>query len=99
MNVGDRIRQLREVKGWTTSRLARQCGISQSFLRSVELNERSISVKNLSHLCDALGVSLKSFFDVPSADDTEEVALTRQIDRLTPEQRKALRILLEKMLS
>ena len=66
MEIGKRIAALRETKGWTTNRLANQCGLSQSFLRSVELGEKGISVESLSLLCDALGVSLKQFFDQPS---------------------------------
>ena len=50
MDVGNRIKQLREAKGWTTNRLANRCGISQSFLRAVELGEKGISVENLSSL-------------------------------------------------
>ena len=64
MDVGNRIKQLREAKGWTTNRLANRCGISQSFLRAVERNEKGISVENLSIVCDELGLSLKAFFDV-----------------------------------
>ena len=36
----NRIKQLREAKGWTTNRLANRCGISQSFLRAVELGAK-----------------------------------------------------------
>ena len=92
MEIGKRIAALRETKGWTTNRLANQCGLSQSFLRSVELGEKGISVESLSLLCDALGVSLKQFFDQPSGQDTEREALLRQVDRLTPIQRQALSV-------
>ena len=37
MDVGKRITALRTAKGWTTNHLANRCGISQSFLRAVEL--------------------------------------------------------------
>lgn len=47
MDVGKRIAQLREARGWTTNRLANMCGLSQSFLRAVELGEKGISVENL----------------------------------------------------
>ena len=40
MDVGKRIAQLREARGWTTNRLANMCGLSQSFLRAVELGEK-----------------------------------------------------------
>ncbi len=39
MEIGKRITQLRENRGWTTNRLANLCGLSQSFLRAVELGE------------------------------------------------------------
>ena len=98
MEIGKRIAALRETKGWTTNRLANQCGLSQSFLRSVELGEKGISVESLSLLCDALGVSLKQFFDQPSGQDTERGALLRQVDRLTPIQRQALSVFLGTLL-
>ena len=41
MDVGKRITALRTAKGWTTNHLANRCGISQSFLRAVELGERA----------------------------------------------------------
>ena len=97
MDIGKRITGLREEKGWTTNRLANQCGLSQSFLRSVELGEKGISVESLSLLCDALGVSLKFFFDVPSERDTANEALLRQIESLTPAQRQSLSAFLSAM--
>jgi len=98
MEIGKRIIALRETKGWSTNRLANQCGLSQSFLRSVELGEKGISVESLSLLCDALGISLKTFFDVPSQGDTPDDILLRQLDQLTPAQRVSLAGFLNAML-
>lgn len=98
MEIGKRIIALREAKGWTTNRLANQCGLSQSFLRSVEMGEKGISVESLSLLCDALGISLKQFFDLPSGRESEEEALLRQVERLSAEQRKCLAAFLDSML-
>lgn len=98
MDIGNRIRQLREAKGWTTNRLANQCGISQSFLRSVELNEKGISVENLALVCTTLGISMKAFFDLPGEGNGEDERLLRRIERLNPEQRKALASFLESLL-
>ena len=64
MEIGERIIALREAKGWTTNRLANQCGLSQSFLRSVELGEKGISVENLALICGALG----EFYNLPGAE-------------------------------
>jgi len=97
MEIGTRIIALREERGWTTNRLANQCGLSQSFLRSVELGEKGITVEKLSLLCDALGISLKQFFDLPSRKDSPSDILMRQIERLNPEQRSSLAAFLKTM--
>ena len=65
MEVGKRITELRTNRGLTTNKLANLCGLSQSFVRSVELGEKGITVEKLSLLCDALDISLRDFFDVP----------------------------------
>lgn len=98
MDIGQQIAQLRREKGWTTNRLANNSGLSQSFLRSVEMGEKGISVENLQLLCDTLGISMKQFFDFPEEDDSECEAILRQIKRLTPEQRKALSAFLNTIL-
>ena len=95
MDIGGRIRQLREAQGWTTNFLATRCGVSQSFLRSVELGEKGISVEYLTLICDALNISLKEFFDVPTAQDTPDEILRRRIQSLTPQQRAALSAFLD----
>ena len=47
MEVGMRIVELRHQRGITTNKLANLCGLSQSFVRSVEIGEKNISVENL----------------------------------------------------
>lgn len=98
MEIGKRIMELRDAAGWTTNRLANLCGLSQSFLRSVELGEKGISVENLQLICDTLHISLRDFFDVSSEQDTEQDRLLRQITKLTDVQRQALSYFLESML-
>ena len=41
MEVGQRIKELREAKGLTVNRLANMAGISQSYLRDVELGNKN----------------------------------------------------------
>ena len=95
MDIGGRIRQLREAQGWTTNFLATRCGVSQSFLRSVELGEKGISVEYLALICDALNISLKEFFDVPTDQDTPDEILHRRVQSLTPQHRAALAAFLD----
>lgn len=95
MDIGQRIKQLRDEKRWTTNRLANLCGLSQSFLRSVEINEKGISVESLELICDTLGISLKTFFDVPGHSDSADEVLLRQIERLNAKQKSTLSHFLE----
>ena len=75
-----------------------RCGISQSFLRSVERNEKGISVASLSIVCDELGLSLKAFFDTPDTSSPEDDILLRRIEQLTPKQKEALAVFLDTIL-
>ena len=95
MDVGARIKSLGESRGWTTNRLANQCGLSQSFLRSVELGEKGISVENLALICDTLQLSLSEFFTDTDSTAAPSDLLTEELQRLTPRQRQALAVFLQ----
>ena len=90
MSIGSRISQLREAKGITTNRLANLCGISQSFLRSVELGEKGISVDNLQLICEALKIPLSVFFEEEENAQTLDEELVSEVKRLRPSQKRAL---------
>ena len=49
MNVGERIKELREKRGLTVNKLANLAGISQSYLRDVELGNKNPTVETLSY--------------------------------------------------
>ena len=85
MEVGKRIAFFRTSKGYSVNKLANLSGVSQSYLREVELGNKNPTVEFLSVLCDTLGVTLKEFFDDQPADP-----LISKIYQLTPRQRKAL---------
>jgi len=90
MDVGKRITLFREKKGITVNRLANEAGISQSYLREVELGKKKPTVETLSFVCEALGITLKDFFDDGSISRLETDELSAALFRLTPEQRKRL---------
>lgn len=87
MIIGERIRQIREKAGYSQNRLADFSGISQTHLRRVELGQADITVGHLQLVCDALGVSLKEFFEYDNGDTDELYAV---ISRLTPKQKQLL---------
>ena len=56
--VGDRIREVREAKGWTQERLADEADISPGFLSDVEKRGKNISLDLLLRVANALGASV-----------------------------------------
>ncbi len=88
MNVGKRIKELREKRNITVNRLANLAGISQSYLRDVELGNKNPTVETLSYFCDALDISLKDFFD--ENNSKINVFLISAISNLSDEQQMKL---------
>lgn len=62
MNISERIISLRTSKKLTTNKLANMAGISQSYLRDIELGIKNPTVEMLRYICDALDISLHTFF-------------------------------------
>ena len=86
MDVGKRIEELREKRGYSQNRFAEWAGVSQTHLRRVELGEADITVGHLRLVCDALGVTLRDFFNCE--DESGEFAAA--FSALSVKQRKLL---------
>lgn len=86
MDIAKRIIELREKKNMSTNKLANLAGITQSYLREIELGKTNPTVEKLSYICDALDVSLKEFFD----DDKNNMNLSSSLNALSPKQIEAL---------
>jgi len=90
LDVSERIRFFREQKGITVNKLATLAGISQSFLREIELGNKKPTVETVSLICDALNITVKDFFDDGVQSALLDDELIQQIYRLSPEQRERL---------
>lgn len=55
---GDRVRELRETKGWSQGELAARAGSHFTTVSQIELGKRSASLRLALVLADALGVSI-----------------------------------------
>ena len=62
VNIGDRLRELREARNISMRALATKSGLSANALSMIERGRASPSVSTLYKLADALGVSITSFF-------------------------------------
>ena len=96
INIGERIAYFRTSKGFTVNYLANKSGISQSYLREIEMGRYSNpSVDVLDVLCNTLGISLKEFFDTNTELQNIDDSLLKEISQLTPEQREYLKLFLK----
>jgi transcriptional regulator with XRE-family HTH domain len=66
VNVGERLRELREARNISMRTLAARSGLSANALSMIERGKASPSVSTLYKLADALGVSITSFFATES---------------------------------
>jgi transcriptional regulator with XRE-family HTH domain len=58
VRLGDRIRTLRQRRGWTQVVMAEKIGLDRSFLADVERGKRNISILNLEIIARGLKLSL-----------------------------------------
>lgn len=62
---GERLIELRKVKGWSQERLALESGLARSYLGGVERGQRNIALLNIYRLAEALETSPASLLDPP----------------------------------
>ncbi len=97
MEVGKRIKQLRDQKGYTINRLANMAGVSQSYLRDVELENKNPTIAFLSLICQSLDISLKDFFSEEFETGLTNDPVIQTIYKLTSDQKNALLLFLKAM--
>jgi XRE family transcriptional regulator, regulator of sulfur utilization len=58
LQLGERIRRLREERGWSQESFAHEGGLGRSFAGAIERGEKDIRLSTLMKLARTLGVSL-----------------------------------------
>ncbi|NOS99417.1 MAG: helix-turn-helix transcriptional regulator [Phycisphaerales bacterium] len=54
--AGERVRRLRDHKGWSQERLGFESGLHRNYIGGIERGERNVAVVNIAKLANALGV-------------------------------------------
>ncbi|MDO9050776.1 MAG: helix-turn-helix transcriptional regulator [Methylotenera sp.] len=67
IQIKTHLKSLRNSKGWTQQMLADKMGLSQSRIVQIESNPELVSIDQLIHLFNILGVSMS--LEVPSTDN------------------------------
>lgn len=55
---GNKVKQLREKKGWSQEELARRVGLHRTYIGSIERSERNISLINIEKIAKAFKVNI-----------------------------------------
>ena len=85
MNVGNKLRFIRETKKISIYKLSKDTGISQNHISSIELGKRQPTVETLSRLIEPLGITLAELFN-----ESDEVMFPTQEERLLLENYRCL---------
>ena len=62
-DVGTRIRDLRDAKGWSQERLAEAAYVDRSYLAGIERGLRNPSIRSLLKIANALRVHMRDLFN------------------------------------
>lgn len=62
LKIGKRIKELRNLRGFSQEELADRAGIDRTYVNSVENGKRNVSIVNIEKIANALGCSLQEFF-------------------------------------
>jgi transcriptional regulator with XRE-family HTH domain len=63
LSLGNRVRQLRDAKGWTQEVMAERSALDRSYIAGIEAGLRNPSVKAVGKVARGLGVNLSELFD------------------------------------
>lgn len=100
MDILGKIDEMRKARGWSMYMLALEAGITQSTLLNMYSRKTQPSIKTLTAICQAFGITLSEFF-ADGKEHAEGIAqndeLLRRIRTLGSEERDALLVIVKAM--
>ena len=92
MDLHEKLHQLKDGRGWTEYRLAKECGLSESTIANIFRRNTTPSVSTLEAICKGFGITLSQFFaEGEMLEMTPEIReLVNQWITLTPDQKKVI---------
>ena len=100
MDILERIKKLRDERGWSNYRLARESGISENSLNNLFRRNNLPTIPTLESICNGFGITLSQFFAeggeaVELSESQQEMLMTWSA--LTEEQKTTLLEFLKKV--
>ena len=93
-NVGNRVRDLRLLKGFSQEQLALLAEITPTYLGLVERNAKNPTLKVIQQICNALNISLSDFFadtvEINNSLDATTVQIIAQLSNRTQEEKEMI---------
>ena len=63
VDLGNRIRTLRQENGFSQEKFALTLGMDRTYFASVEAGKRNVAIVNIKKIADGLGVTLSELFE------------------------------------
>ena len=100
MDILEQIKKLRDERGWSNYKLARQAGISENSLNNLFRRNNLPTIPTLESICKGFGITLSQFFaeqgePIQLNNNQREMLMTW--DALTEEQKETLLEFLKKI--
>lgn len=99
MDIVERIKELRDARGWSTNQLALEAELTQSTVATLLTKANSLpSIDTLIRLCKAFGITPAQFFTDDEQSElvnTQEKKLLEQFRKLSENKREAVLTLLD----
>ncbi|HEU4633589.1 MAG TPA: helix-turn-helix transcriptional regulator [Flavisolibacter sp.] len=73
MNIGDKIRKVRELKGYKQEYVAGKLGLSVTAYGNIERNESSLSFERLEEIAEVLEVSVQDILNIPEQFNVQSI--------------------------
>ena len=85
LEIGKKIKQLRESRDWKKGTLATKAGVSPGYIYDLEKGIKCPTVETLDAICFAFGITLEDFFS-----EKKEDTLADRVSSLTNKQKDLL---------
>ncbi len=102
MDILQRIRDLKDERGWSTYHLTEEAQLPCATLSNMFARQTLPSITTLTAICNAFGISLAQFF----SDDTSEILLSdeeksllQQLRLLKPNEKKIINLIINEFIN